>query len=334
MQEGIFLTVEKVILSQLLKSEQYISGEQISRELGVSRTAVWKHINELRQRGYQIESSSKKGYRLIEAADVLDESQIIRDRNGLLGSKIVHFYEIDSTNNYAKKLANEGCPDGTIVIAERQSLGRGRLGREWCSYNSDGIWFSCILRPNIEPESMQVITLAASVAVVEAIEDTLGIVCGIKWPNDIILSGKKLGGILTELSAEPGHVNHIVLGIGINVNQPKDSFTGELEQKAISLRMETGGRVSRALVFNNILRHLDNTYNQLLNGQNEVILDDWRKYSVTLGSHIKLSFRGEEYTGIANNIANDGRLIVKCSDGHVREVTAGEIQIRGIMGYL
>lgn len=326
--------MEKVILSQLLNSEQYISGEQISRELGVSRTAVWKHINELRQKGYQIDSSSKKGYRLIEVADVLDESQIIRGDNQLLGSSIVHFYEIDSTNNYAKKIANDGCPDGTIVISEKQSLGRGRLGREWCSYNSDGIWFSCVLRPNLEPESMQTITLAASVAIVEAIEDALGIVCRIKWPNDIILSGKKLGGILTEISAEPGHINHIVLGIGINVNQPRESFVGELEQKAISLRMKTGEKVSRSHIFNSILKHLDNTYKQLINGENELILDRWRKYSVTLGNQVSLSYRGEEYTGIASDVANGGGLIVQCSDGHTREITAGEIQIRGIMGYL
>ncbi len=321
------------ILKILRAQDQYISGEDISKALNVSRTAVWKHINELRKDGYIIESSSKKGYRFIEAPDILDRREINIPQGQLIGGNIQHFEEIDSTNKFAKKIANEGCAHGTVVVADRQTMGRGRIGREWQSDTSDGLWFTIVLRPDLEPENIQVITLAASVAVVEAIKETEGIVCGIKWPNDIILDGKKLGGILTELSAEPGHVNYIVVGIGINANQDSEIFDYEIRQKAISLKMHKGETISRSNLLASILVNFEKIYKSVLLGKNKDIIDKWTDYSVTIGKEVKVAYRDVEYIGTAQSIAYDGKLIVKCKDGVIREISAGEIQVRGLLGY-
>ena len=324
--------MKNLILAKLKENEGYISGEELSKNFGVSRTAIWKHIAELRGDGYNIESSSKKGYKLAGIPDLLDGRELVIPDGQLMGSKIVHFDEIDSTNNYAKKIANEGCRHGTIVIAEKQTLGRGRIGREWKSSNSEGLWFTIVLRPDLEPEDVQIVTIAASVAVVEGISESQGIVCGIKWPNDIILGDRKLAGILTELSAEPGHVNYVVVGIGININQ--SSFDDEIRNKATSLKLHTGKQVSRVKVLESILTRFENVYNMILQGNTEEILDKWSKYSVTIGKEVKIIYKHMEYTGIAQSIASDGKLVVKCDDGEVRQISAGEVQVRGMLGYV
>ncbi|HEX2925899.1 MAG TPA: biotin--[acetyl-CoA-carboxylase] ligase [Ruminiclostridium sp.] len=321
------------ILKKLKEEDKYISGEEISKAFNVSRTAVWKHINELRKDGYVIDSSSKKGYRLIKAPDILDAREIKVPEGQHMGSNIYHFDEIDSTNNYAKKIAIEGCSHGTVIIADRQTLGRGRVGRQWQSDTAEGIWFSIVLRPDVEPENVQIITLAASVAVVEAISETQGIVCGIKWPNDIILDGKKLGGILTELSAEPGHINHVVVGIGLNVNQDSEGFRDEIKHKAVSLKMYKGKPISRADLLGGILYKFEEIYKSVLLVKNQDIIDKWKKYSVTIGKEVKITYRDVEYIGTAHSIASDGKLIVECMDGVTREISAGEIQVRGLLGY-
>jgi BirA family biotin operon repressor/biotin-[acetyl-CoA-carboxylase] ligase len=325
--------VKNKILGKLKYDNGFLSGEEISRTFNVSRTAIWKHINELRKEGYIIESSSKKGYRLIKSPDILDEREIRIPEGQTIGRNIIHFEEIDSTNNYAKKIANEGCLHGTVVIADKQTMGRGRVGRQWQSDSTGGIWFSIIVRPELEPEDIQIITLAASVAVVQAINETQGIVCGIKWPNDIILDGRKLCGILTELSAEPGHINYVVVGIGINVNQNIDSFNDEIKQKATSIRMHMGKPVSRVGILAGILTGFEKAYDNVLHGQIPEIIEKWNSYSVTIGREVKITARDNEYIGIAQSIASDGKLIVKCKDGTIREVSAGEIQVRGLLGY-
>lgn len=325
--------MKKVILEKLKQQDTYISGEELSNRFGVSRTAVWKHINELRKEGYAIESSSKKGYRLAAAPDIPDEKEVVIPEGRKIGRKLIHFDEIDSTNNYAKKIGNEGCEHGTVIIAERQTGGRGRIGREWKSYNNQGLWFSVILRPDMEPEQVQIITLAASVAVVEGINKYPGIVCGIKWPNDIITGSSKLAGILTELSAEPGHTNYVVVGIGINVNQEADDFDGEIKNKARSLRMLTGEKISRVKLLESILESFEEIYQLMLEGNTREIISRWSSCSVTLGREVKIVSRNIEYIGIAQAIAPDGKLIVKCNDGSLREISAGEVQVRGLLGY-
>jgi BirA family biotin operon repressor/biotin-[acetyl-CoA-carboxylase] ligase len=184
-----------------------------------------------------------------------------------------------------------------------------------------------------KPEKIQIITLAASVAVVEAIRNELGIICGIKWPNDIILKGCKVGGILTELSAEPGYINYLVIGIGINANQEICNFNKEIQQKAISLKMCSGKKINRSGLLTCILQNLDNVYKEIRAGNSEKVIDRWKEHSVTIGKSVKFTFSGNEYVGIARTIAEDGKLIVECNDGQMREISAGEIQVRGLLGY-
>ncbi len=325
--------MKNLILHKLKEIQTYVSGEELSNSLGVSRTAVWKHINELRKEGYIIESSSKKGYMLVGSPDILDKRELVIPEGQQIGRELFHFDEIDSTNNYAKKMANEGCPHGTVIVAERQKLGRGRVGRQWQSDNNSGLWFSIVVRPDLEPERVQIITLAASIAVVEGARSELGINCGIKWPNDIILDSSKLGGILTELSAEPGHVNYVVVGIGINVNQTLSDFDTDLQNKATSIYIKTGKKCSRVKLLSSILSSFEEIYGAFLKGRAEEIINRWNRYSVTIGKEVKIVSKDIEYIGTAQSIASDGKLVVKCKDGKTINVSAGEVQVRGLLGY-
>ncbi len=327
------VNLKNLILERLKQTKEYISGEELSELFNVSRTAIWKHINELRKDGYNIISSTNKGYSLVGTPDLLDGRELKIPEGQLIGRDIFHFKEIDSTNNYAKKIANDGCPHGAIVIAEKQTMGRGRVGREWKSCNSNGLWFSVVLRPDLEPEYIKIVTLAAAIAVVEGIFEAQGIVCGIKWPNDIILENYKLGGILTELSAEPERINYVVVGIGININQDKSDFDDDIKNKATSLKIYSGGTVSRVRVLESILTRFEEIYTTMVQGKTQEIVNKWSKYSVTLGKEVKIKYRDIEYIGLAQAITSDGKLIVKCNDGVVREIQAGEIQVRGLLGY-
>ncbi len=336
------------IINQLKKNMgNFVSGEALSQELGVTRAAIWKYIKEIKEDGYPLEASPRKGYRLLSIPDILNEAEIGEGlQTNIIGKDIRYFKDIDSTNKYAKQIALEGCPNGTVVVAECQTEGRGRLGRYWSSAASKGIWLSVVLRPEVLPSDVQVITLAAAVAVVEAIKTATGIGTGIKWPNDIVLQGKKVCGILSEISAEVDRINFLVLGIGINVNQNCDDFEESLRDKATSLKIfarENGirpvnadgeGSYLRSVIVKEMLRNLERMYNDINAGNTEEIINAWRKYSVTLGREVKVSYRNREYTGTALDITNDGKLLVKCSDGEMLELQSGEVSVRGIMGYV
>jgi len=324
----------------------YVSGEAISEMLGVSRTAIWKHINELRKEGYIIESSSKKGYRLQVLPDVLNVHEIKKGlETRILGREIECFESISSTNTYAKEIAQKGCKDGTVVVANCQTQGRGRLGRQWNSEPGKGIWMSVVLKPEILPQDIQIITLAAAVAVVKAIKAATGIETGIKWPNDIILDGKKLCGILTEMICEMERINCLILGIGINVNHDMSDFPPDLSDKAISLKMYIDQKnnadksienmpVRRSEIIKNVLNELEILYREINNGNVTKIANEWKKYSVTIGSRVKVVIKEIEYTGTAIDITDDGKLVVRCDDGVTREILSGEISVRGILGYV
>ena len=224
---------EKILEVILDNEKEFISGEELSKKLGISRTAIWKHIRILRSQGYNIESVNKKGYRLVdEPTDLLNPQNIYRNlKTKFIGKNVLHFETIDSTNDYAKKIGNE-LRDGSVIISEEQTKGKGRLGRVWESKAGEGIWMSIILKPNIIPNKAPFITLIAGASIVKAL-NILGVDAKIKWPNDITINNKKLSGILTELSAEIERVNYIVVGIGMNV---KDTdFEAELQDKAKSL---------------------------------------------------------------------------------------------------
>lgn len=334
--------MKKEILIRLKENPlEYVSGEYLSTVLGVSRTAIWKVINELKEEGYVIESSSKKGYRLSADSDVLNSFEINEGlKTKVLGRNIVYLDQIDSTNNYAKKIAFEGCEEGTLVVADYQTCGRGRLGRDWNSSDKKGVWMSLVLRPDIPFEEVQMLTLAVSVAVVQALFEYAQIEAGIKWPNDIIIKGKKVCGILVEMNMEVDKINFLVLGIGLNVNQRKDDFKEELLDRAISLNMhleETSGSqktLKRNELIATILLKFEEIYDKVKCGAFEDIISEWKKYSVTLGKEVSIIYKNEQYRGIAEDITKEGKLIVKCEDGTVKEVFSGEVSVRGLLGYI
>jgi BirA family biotin operon repressor/biotin-[acetyl-CoA-carboxylase] ligase len=331
---------DKVLQKLKENTSSFISGEELSGMLDVSRTAVWKHIKSLKEDGYIIESSSRKGYRLLPSPDIINVFEIKQGlKTVVIGKKIIYLDTVDSTNNYAKIIAAQGCADGTVVITDTQTSGRGRLGRTWNSADRAGIWMSVVLKPDIPPEDVQLITLAASVAVVSAIKEVTGLEVGIKWPNDVILGGKKACGILTEMNSEMERVNFIVLGIGINVKHTMEDFPEELRNVATSIKAFADGKGIEIKWFerNDLIRvllcELERLYTDIINGDVKGIVERWKKHSVTLGREVKIFSRNCEYRGMAVDVTQDGKLVVDCTDGITRKVASGEISIRGILGY-
>lgn len=323
---------EKIIKIILDNDKEFISGEEISRLLGISRSAVWKHMKILKEEGYNIESINKKGYRLIEKPTDLLSSQNIRHnlKTEVIGKNIIHFETITSTNTYAKSIASEE-EAGTVIISEEQVSGRGRLGRTWNSKAYEGIWMSVILKPNILPYKTPFLTILAASSIAKALK-SLGVDVGIKWPNDIILNGRKLCGILTELSAEIDRVNYVVLGIGMNVKSL--SFPSEIENIATSLYKE-GYTISRVDIVRVILLELERCYIEYINDDNkDKILKLYRKHSVVLNKNIYIIKGNERELVQCIDINSEGNLVVKKSDGMVEEIISGEVSIRGEHGYI
>lgn len=309
--------------------EEYLSGEEISRQLAVSRTAIWKHMQTLKQAGYEIEAHPRQGYRLKTLPDLL-LPYIIRDTltTKMMGQgEIYYFSQIDSTNNEGKKQANLGCAEGSIVLSEEQHGGRGRLSRGWFSPASKGIWLSIILRPLFNPYDAPKCTLMAAVAVTKAIRKTTQVPCGIKWPNDILYQGKKLVGILTEMSAEIDAINYVVIGMGINVNVNQEDFPLELQAIATSLSMITGQEVSRLTLLNAILEELEEVYNDVIQNGFMPMLAEWRNLSITLGQKVNVIGSGREFSGTAIDIDQDGALLVQ-TENCLERVLAGDVSIR------
>ncbi|HHW66192.1 MAG: biotin--[acetyl-CoA-carboxylase] ligase [Defluviitaleaceae bacterium] len=322
------------ILQLLKDSDGYVSGEEISKVLGVSRTAVWKVISHLKEEGYVIESVTKKGYLLQETPDLLTEDEILYHlKTKWLGRKIVHYHQIDSTNKEAKKLAASGEKEGTIVISEEQLAGRGRLGRTWISPAGTGIWMSVILRPSIAPTDASKITLLAGLAVCEGIKEATGLPVQIKWPNDLVLHNKKICGILTEMSAEMEKINYIILGIGINVNT--DSFPEDLKNTATSLKIEGEKEYDRKEIVKAILMYLEQYYELYMKNQDmEDLLEKYKNHCLTLGKEVKIIHRNEEFIGKAVDLSKEGELMVEKQDGQVITVFSGEVSVRGLYGYI
>lgn len=318
------------VLSLLRGNEgAYISGEDISHMLDVSRTAVWKHIQALRREGYTIDSNPRQGYRLVNTPDLLLPNEVL---NGLqtkcMGRKIHHFMTIGSTNQEAKRLASEGSPEGTIVIAETQTSGRGRLSRLWFSPESGGIWFSLILRPECQPVEAAKFTFLGAVAVANAIRSISGLAVEIKWPNDIYYQGRKLAGILTELNAELDAINFMVVGIGINVNIDRNVFPVEIQEIATSLKGETGREVSRQSLLRNILLQFEEVYDRIAVSGFGPIFTAWRRMNCTLGYEVDVSSSSQHFTGTAVDIDEEGALLIKKQDGTIERVVAGDVSIR------
>lgn len=321
------------IIEVILDSEnEFISGEELSKQLGVSRAAIWKHIKVLKESGYNIESVNRKGYRLVEKpVDLLTSQNICHDLDtNFIGQNIIHFETIDSTNDYAKQVASNHV-DGTVIISEEQTKGRGRLGRQFQSNINEGIWMTIILKPEILPTQAPFITLIAGASIAKALND-LGVNTSIKWPNDVILNGKKLCGILTELSAEIDRVNHIILGIGINVKTME--FDSEISQVATSLHKE-GYKLSRVDIVRGILSQLEKLYTDYIESDSkEETLKICRQYSAVIGKEVYTLKGGDRELVKCLDINEDGNLIVEKEDKSIKEIMSGEISIRGLNGYI
>lgn len=321
--------MRKEILN-LLKTagDTYISGEEIAERLGVSRTAVWKHIKELRRAGYDIVSQSRSGYALRGTPDVLTPAELVPLlKDSLFGTNILYHEETRSTNEDAKVAANDGAPDGTLVVTEFQGTGHGRLARGWFCPKGEGVLFSVILRPtSFLPQEAPKCTLLAAVAVARAIR-SLGLDVGIKWPNDILADGKKLVGILTEMSAEMERIHYIVIGIGINVNIMADEFTPDIRDTATSLAILAGHAVDRRQLLVAILREMETLYRAVQDEGFAPVFDAWRALSVTLGQDVRVLGVGETFEGRAADIDETGALLVDTSEGR-RRVLAGDVSIR------
>lgn len=322
---------------KLLKQncDSFISGQEICEQLGVSRTAIWKYINVLKEQGYEIESISKKGYKLISAPDILtyDEVEPLL-KTKFIGRKIIYFDSVDSTNSKAKELASAGEVDGTLVISEVQTMGKGRLGRSFISPKGKGIWMSIILRPEIDPMSAAVITQISAAAVNLAASE-MNIKTLIKWPNDIIINRKKVCGILTEMSAELTNINYVILGIGINVNVDEEEFTGEVKNVATSFKVETGKSISRKELLSKFLNNFEELYEDLIINNNiERTIKICRENSALIGKEINVIKRGINTKAKALDINDEGLLVVQYEDGKIESLISGEVSIRGLKYYV
>lgn len=326
--------MKQKILELLSASEIFISGEKLAELCGISRTAVWKHINSLKEEGYNIETQPRTGYKLISRPDALVKTEILDGlQTKVFGKEFLYtFFEIDSTNLKAKQLANEGKPEGTVVVAESQTKGKGRLGRKWVSPSGKGVWVSFILRPPILPVKATQLTFVIAVAMVHSLKN-IGISdVQIKWPNDILIHRRKVAGILTELSAEIDCVNYVIVGIGINVNQDTFEFPEEFKDKATSLKEACGHKVSRIKVLQSVLKEVEHFYYLYLeNGFGEII-NLWRENSVTLGKEVEVISGTEKITGLAIDIDEEGCLLVKDREGKVNKIVAGDVSLRGKKG--
>lgn len=322
------------ILQVLRTTNDYVSGQELCDRLGVSRTAVWKTINKLKEEGYEIEAIQNKGYRLLSYPDVVTESEIkSRLETEWAGNTVVYAEVVDSTNNLAKRLGEEGKSHGTLAIAEEQTAGKGRRGRSWSAPPGFGIWMSLLLRPNLNPSCASMLTLVSGLSVTRAIEEVTGLKVQIKWPNDIVYEGKKICGILTEMSAEMEGIHYVVVGIGINVNI--EEFPEELKQKATSLKIICGKKIDRVEIVTAFLKYFESDYSKFLKTEDlELLKTDYEYRLVNLNQKVNILDGKKGYIGTAIGIEKDGGLLVEKEDKSVIAVTSGEVSVRGVYGYV
>lgn len=319
------------ILELLRRQEGFLSGEDIGRELSITRAAVWKGIKKLREEGYEIEAVTNRGYRLTNPETMYNKRELEQGlKTKTMGQTIYFYEETDTTNNRARELALEGAPEGTLVVAEKQTAGRGRRGKVWESPLGTGIWMSLVLRPQIMPAEASVLTLLCGLATAETIEAETGLSAGIKWPNDILINGKKAVGILTEMDCEMSEVHFVIPGIGINVNTA--SFPPEIAEIATSLYLECGKTVSRRRLVHKVLERLEEHYETFLRtGSFAAMLEDYRKHCITLGKEVHVLGR-EPFFAEALDITPEGELLVRRADNGKEEVVfSGEVSIRGVI---
>lgn len=321
------------ILKMLRETDGYVSGQELCNKFGVSRTAVWKAINQLKENGYEIEAVQNKGYHLLSAPDVMDQTELESiHATEWAGCEIYYFDSIDSTNTKAKELAEEGHPSGTLVVADRQTAGKGRRGRSWESPSGIGIFMTLMLKPEINPNHASMLTLVAAMATTRAIRRVTGVPAMIKWPNDIVMNGKKVCGILTEMSAQFDYINHIVIGIGINVHN--EDFPEEIAQTASSIYLESGQHIHRASLIEAFLEEFEDVYAEYLKTEDmEGLQKEYDAMLVNRGRQVRVLDPKEPFEGKAMGITKKGELIVDTWESR-KLVSSGEVSVRGIYGYV
>ncbi|MFY0516933.1 biotin--[acetyl-CoA-carboxylase] ligase [Lysinibacillus sp. UGB7] len=324
------ISMKDEILKRLLVANgEAVSGQELANSLGVSRTAIWKHMQTLQEEGYIFETVKKKGYVLTGVPNSLSPTQIELFLNTKrFGREIHHFDVVDSTQTIAHKLAQEGAPDGTIVIGEEQTAGRGRMARSWESAHGTGIWMTIIVRPDVSPQQASSFTLVVAVAVTMAIKTLYkNVEPAIKWPNDLLVNGKKCTGILTEMQAEADLVQALLVGVGINANQVATDFSPDISDIATSLRLEAGEEINRAALVATILQYLEQFTDLFVNEGFASIKGLWEELSCTIGQRIEVTTIRERFEGVASGITEDGVLQLTLNDGTVRTIYSGDIKI-------
>ncbi|KAB0669302.1 biotin--[acetyl-CoA-carboxylase] ligase [Oryzomonas sagensis] len=321
------------ILRFFRQQSGFVSGEQLSKELGISRTAVWKHISALRGAGYRVEAVPSRGYRLLSSPDTLAAEEIsVQLHSALIGTRLVNLATTTSTNSEAFRLAEEGAVEGTVVTAEEQSRGKGRLGRIWSSPPGANLYCSVILRPRIKPFEAPQLTFLSAVATARAIEQTTGLKPEIKWPNDVLIDGKKVAGLLNEMSAETDGINDginfVILGIGVNLNMTADQFPGDLRHPATSLLIEGGAKVGRARFTAFLLNELDRLYAAFLDHGFVPVRREWQERCNANGREVVVSDHGrDDIRGLFAGIDGDGALLVRQPDGTIERILSGDVRV-------
>lgn len=323
------MTTDAKILSALRANPNGVSGAQLAEKLAISRAAVWARIEELRRAGFDIEAGPHLGYRLIDEPDLLlaDDLSARLGVTKIIGRHIQVFEQTTSTNDVVERLARDGVREGAVVFAESQTKGRGRLGRAWMSPGRKGLWFSVLLRPNVPPQETTQLTVISATAVRRAIRQITGLVADIKWPNDLLLNGRKTAGILTEMSAELDRVRHVILGIGVDVNLDAGAFPPDLRKLATSLKAELGRGVSRPQLAVEILRQLDFDYGRIRDGRFPEIADEWEAACVTIGKNVTVHMGERRFRGRAESLDEDGALIMRTEHGHLERVIGGDVTL-------
>ena len=314
--------------------DTFVSGETISKRLNISRQSISKHIKKLKESGYSIESVSKKGHRFLSGDDSFYQAVEIMSENKALkiGKSIIYLESVDSTNNYLKNIAFKTDPY-TVVLSDEQTLGKGRLGRAWASPKGTGIFMSLLLKPDIEPGQAPKITLIGAAAMIRALESVCDVPIGIKWPNDLIINQKKVCGVLTEMSAELGSVNYVIVGIGVNVNQRV--FPEPLKEKATSLFLEGEKEISRKEILLAFFMHFEDLYMDFINNQSlKKTVDVCKSHSVLMNKEVYLETKADKRKVKVVDFNDEGQMIVLNELNEKEAIYYGEVSVRGLYGYV
>ena len=322
------------VLKILLSNNIHVSGQDISESLGVSRTAVWKAISALKKDGYNIESVNNKGYLLLAKSDILNQVEIEQNINSYKLSnapQIIYLDEVDSTNNYARLMADKINSD-FLVVADMQTLGKGRMGRSWSSPAGTGIFMSLCIKPEIAVEKASMITLVTAISICDAIEELYPISSTIKWPNDIVINSKKISGILTEMSSDMDGIKYIISGMGINVNNKE--FPDDIKDMASSLLLETGILMDRAKLIAAVMYHFYRNMNIFLKTCDmSGLKENYEKHLANIGKDVNILDPKGSYQAVALGIDETGALLVN-AEGKIKRIISGEVSVRGLYDYI